>query len=66
MNDDLVKAGVYNSLIQKQITALTWIGNSAAHGKRDEYTIDQIKDILKKERYSSLINAIMIKEANYE
>jgi hypothetical protein len=46
MNDDLAKAGVYNSLIQKQITALAGIGNSAAHGKKDEYTIDQVKNMI--------------------
>jgi hypothetical protein len=31
MNADLAKAGVYNSLMQKRITALAAIRNSAAH-----------------------------------
>jgi hypothetical protein len=33
MNADLAKAGVYNSLMQKRITALAAIRNRAAHGK---------------------------------
>lgn len=33
MNADLAKAGVYNKLRQKQITALADIRNSAAHGR---------------------------------
>lgn len=33
MNADLAKAGQYNSLVQKRITALAAIRNSAAHGK---------------------------------
>jgi len=32
MNADLVKAGAYNVLVQKKITALAAIRNSAAHG----------------------------------
>ena len=32
MNSDLVKAGVYNLLKQKQITALADLRNKAAHG----------------------------------
>ncbi|WP_025653070.1 MULTISPECIES: DUF4145 domain-containing protein [Psychrobacter] len=38
MNSDLVKAGVYNKLQQKRITALADIRNSAAHGKPEEFT----------------------------
>jgi len=47
MNDDLAKNGTYNALIQKQITALAAIRNSAAHGKYDEFTIEQVKDMIK-------------------
>jgi len=47
MNDDLAKNGVYNSLIQKQITALAGIRNSAAHGKTDEFTIEQVENMIK-------------------
>ncbi|AXI02644.1 DUF4145 domain-containing protein [Aquirhabdus parva] len=42
MNADLVKAGVYNVLQQKQITALAAIRNSAAHGKSDEYNANDV------------------------
>jgi hypothetical protein len=31
MNGDLAKAGQYNSLVQKRVTALAAIRNSAAH-----------------------------------
>lgn len=37
MNADLAKAGVYNALTQKRITALAAIRNSAAHGKLNEF-----------------------------
>jgi hypothetical protein len=47
MNDDLAKNGVYNSLIQKQVTALAGIRNSAAHGKTDEFTIEQVENMIK-------------------
>jgi hypothetical protein len=47
MNDNLAKDGIYNSLIQKQITALTGIRNSAAHGKIDEFSIDHVKNMIK-------------------
>ncbi|KAI9129569.1 DUF4145 domain-containing protein [Acaryochloris sp. CCMEE 5410] len=49
MNADLAKAGVYNKLVQKQITALSDIRNSAAHGKSSEFTqqdvINMIRDV---------------------
>ena len=38
MNADLAKVGVYNKLIQKRITALADIRNSAAHGKPEEFS----------------------------
>jgi hypothetical protein len=46
MNADLCKEGIYNSLIQKQITAIAAIRNSAAHGKNEEFTIDQVKNMI--------------------
>lgn len=53
MNADLTKAGVFNLLISKQITALADIRNSAAHGKIENFTksdvrkmISDIKDLL--------------------
>lgn len=38
MNADLAKAGQYNALMQKRITALAAIRNSAAHGKPAEFS----------------------------
>lgn len=37
MNADLAKAGQYNALVQKRITALAAVRNSAAHGKTAEF-----------------------------
>ena len=37
MNEDLAKTGVYNKLVQKLITTLADIRNSAAHGKHQEF-----------------------------
>ena len=46
MNADLTKAGQYNTLTQKKITALAAIRNSAAHGKVDEYTTVDVKGMI--------------------
>lgn len=46
MNADLAKKGVYNSLVQKQITAIAAIRNSAAHGKYEEFSKDQVKNMI--------------------
>jgi hypothetical protein len=46
MNDDLVKAGVYNSLKHKSITSLAAVRNSAAHGKTDEFTDQDVKAMI--------------------
>jgi len=49
MNADLAKAGVYNKLQQKRITALADIRNNAAHGKPENFTktdvVNMIRDI---------------------
>ncbi|MFO1205917.1 MAG: hypothetical protein U1E63_09375 [Burkholderiales bacterium] len=37
MNADLAKAGEYNALVQKRVTALVAIRNSAAHGKVGDF-----------------------------
>lgn len=50
MNDDLAKAGAYNSLIQKRITALAAIRNSAAHGKSDEFNGKDVADMISQVR----------------
>lgn len=46
MNADLAKAGQYNSLVQKRITALAAIRNSAAHGKTDEFTAANVSSMI--------------------
>lgn len=49
MNSDLAKAGIFNKLQQKRITAIADLRNSAAHGKHDEFgeadVTDMIRDI---------------------
>ena len=46
MNADLAKAGEYNALVQKRVTALAAVRNSAAHGKTDEYTNEDVKNLM--------------------
>jgi hypothetical protein len=43
LNSELVKAGVYGMLDQKSVTAWLGIRNSAAHGKYDDYTKEQVE-----------------------
>jgi len=43
MNSDLVKAGAYGVLEQKNVTAWLDLRNRAAHGKYSEYTIEQVQ-----------------------
>jgi hypothetical protein len=47
MNADLAKASVYNILNQKRITVLADIRNSAAHGKPDKFTNQDVEDMIK-------------------
>jgi hypothetical protein len=47
MNADLAKTGVYNKNVQKQITALAGIRNSAAHGKPEEFTEQDVSNMIK-------------------
>lgn len=47
MNADLAKASVYNILKQKRITALADIRNSAAHGKPDKFTNQDVDNMIK-------------------
>ena len=59
MNAELVKAGVYNNLTQKRITALAAVRNSAAHGKLDEFTKDDVSAMIRDEqRFVAYNNAI--------
>lgn len=53
LNADLKKAGVYGAIDQKQITAWLGIRNSAAHGKYDEYTKEQVKGM-----YDGVLNFV--------
>lgn len=46
MNANLAKQGVYNKLTQKRITALADLRNKAAHGEWDEFTKDDVEDML--------------------
>ena len=46
MNVELVKAGVYNTLMQKRITALADIRNKAAHGKWDEFNDKDVEQMI--------------------
>ena len=47
MNAQLAKAEVYNRLTQKRLTAIADIRNSAAHGKWEEFTKDDVSDMIK-------------------
>ncbi len=42
MNNELAKAGVYNKLDQKNVTAWLDLRNKAAHGKYNMYTKEQV------------------------
>ncbi|QEY16953.1 DUF4145 domain-containing protein [Cellvibrio sp. KY-GH-1] len=46
MNGQLAKAGVYNKLQQKRITAIADIRNSAAHGKPEEFTDLDVENMI--------------------
>ena len=46
MNNDLASAVVYSKLDQKNVTAWLDLRNKAAHGKRDEYNADQVRNLL--------------------
>jgi HEPN domain-containing protein len=42
LNEDLAKAGIYNALQQKLITAMADIRNNAAHGDYDQFTKEDV------------------------
>lgn len=46
LNADLKKAGIYNALEQKQITAWLGIRNSAAHGNYNDYDDAAVKALI--------------------
>ncbi|MDR7121676.1 hypothetical protein [Rheinheimera soli] len=47
MNADLAKAGIYSTLLQKRITALAGVRNSAAHGKSEEFSEKDVEDMIR-------------------
>ena len=46
MNADLAKKNIYNANMAKRITALAAIRNSAAHGKSNEFSADDVKSMI--------------------
>ena len=46
MNEELAKAGTYNALTQKRITALADIRNNAAHGNLDKFTKNDVETMI--------------------
>jgi len=46
MNAQLAKAGIFNKLTQKRITAIADIRNSAAHGKWGDFTKEDVDDMI--------------------
>lgn len=47
MNSDLAKAGLYNKLQQKKITALADIRNSAAHGDWQSFSDTEVTEMIR-------------------
>jgi len=47
MNAQLAKEEIYNKLTQKRLTAIADIRNSAAHGKWEEFTKDDVADMIR-------------------
>jgi hypothetical protein len=50
MNAELAKAGVYNLLVQKRITALADLRNKAAHGLWNEFSAADVEDMMNQVR----------------
>lgn len=46
MNTELAKVGIYNKIVQKQVTAWAGIGNSAAHMKIKEFSDTDVKNMI--------------------
>ncbi len=47
LNSELARAGVYDKLIQKRITALADIRNNADHGHFDKFRKEDVEDMVK-------------------
>ena len=50
MNADLAKAGVYDKLIQKRITALADLRNKAAHGEWSQFIEQDVVEMIQSVR----------------
>lgn len=50
MNSELAKKGVYNTLVQKRVTALADLRNKAAHGKWSEFSSKDVQSMLQQTR----------------
>lgn len=46
LNADLARASIYNKLVQKRITALADIRNNADHGKFEEFSKEDVEDMV--------------------
>ncbi|GGE12249.1 DUF4145 domain-containing protein [Rhizobium anhuiense] len=46
MNADLAKAGEYSLLVQKRVTAIADVRNSAAHGHPEKFTADDVREMI--------------------
>jgi len=46
MNSDLAKAGVFSKLVQERITAIADLRNKAAHGQWDQFTNDDVVEMI--------------------
>lgn len=47
MNSDLAKSGIYNKIVQKQVTAHAGLRNSAAHGNKEEFSTEDVRYMIK-------------------
>ena len=47
INVELAKAGIYNKLQQKKVTALADLRNKAAHGEWNEFTKKDVEDMIR-------------------
>jgi uncharacterized ferredoxin-like protein len=54
LNDDLKKAGQYSGPKCKQVQAHLAVGNSAAHGKTDEFSENDVRVMLEYARANCL------------
>ena len=50
MNSELAKAGAYNLLTQKNVTAMADLRNKAAHGKWTEFRKDDVQQMISQVR----------------